>query len=91
MLGGVQFETEGLGPVPYLNILGGTSQKNTLYNPRQRFVDSLQTRLRKPNLVASLGLLVLAYSDRIPNHHEINMYCGGIVVLWYCDGIAVLW
>ena len=28
MLGGVQFETGGLGPVPYLNILGGTSQKN---------------------------------------------------------------
>ena len=31
MLGGVQPETGGLGPVPYLNILGGTSQKNTLY------------------------------------------------------------
>ena len=28
MLGGVQFETGGVGPVPYLNILGGTSQKN---------------------------------------------------------------
>ena len=27
MLGGVQFETGGVGPVPYLNILGGTSQK----------------------------------------------------------------
>ena len=27
MLGGVQFETRGVGPVPYLNILGGTSQK----------------------------------------------------------------
>ena len=28
MLGGDQFKTGGLGPVPYLNILGGTSKKN---------------------------------------------------------------
>ena len=27
MLGGDQSETGGVGPVPYLNILGGTSQK----------------------------------------------------------------
>ena len=35
MLGGVQFETGGLGPVPYLNILGGTSQKNHPVDPEQ--------------------------------------------------------
>ena len=62
MLGGVQFETGGLGPVPYLNILGGTSQKNhpvlsTFYGQIcQLFNTSLQNHMKKTQAKKVKGL-----------------------------------